>query len=219
MATNFNAIIDQIIVNPNDLTKQIDLNSDLSTSNSSTTIAIIGNGNTTLRLPGTVNDSIVTKTNISNIGPGLNLYNTSSPGDQIQFKSITNNSGINLTNNSDNLNINTTFGGNEFYFTLGSGLVVNYTAGVCILNSIITSIPAGSIILSNNVLQGTIFIDGSYSVVQSTNSIFENNVIPLAYYNTGVSNVTGITDKRSFINPNVVGATGRSHQPLIASHF
>lgn len=100
--------------------------------------------------------------------------------------------------------IDTQFGPNEYYVSIGSGLTANYTGGKANLyGNIVTNIN-GSLLLTSSTTNGTIFIDESGNVVQSTISTFSPNAIPLAYYTTNLTNITNITDARTFVNRGVM---------------
>jgi hypothetical protein len=107
---------------------------------------------------------------------------------------------ITITNGSGSINLDTTQGPNELVVTAGAGLNANYTAGRVGINNTFTNISASSIALTGSTTNGTIFVNASGVVSQSTSTTFSPNTVPLATYTTGVATITSITDVRTFIN-------------------
>src|SRR5581483_876502 len=127
--------------------------------------------------------------------------------------------GPGLSINNDGT-VGTTSGGNELLITIpgsggsGSGtqsigklsamalpLTIGYSGGRIILNGVEYNVRSGTIHLTPSVTNGTIFVDGTGTVVQSSSWLFPPMTVPLAYYDTSASAVTAVRDARVFLNP------------------
>jgi hypothetical protein len=96
----------------------------------------------------------------------------------------------------------------------GSGLAVNFTAGVARYNGTTTQVAAGTITLGASVTNGWIYVDID-GVVKSGASL-PNNVMAMAMFTTSGSAVTALVDEREDVDQNLVwGVVG----DIIASTY
>lgn len=82
----------------------------------------------------------------------------------------------------------------------GTGLAVNFTAGVGRFNGTTTSIAAGTITLGASITGGWVYVDID-GVVKSGTTL-PTNTMPLAQFTTSGSAVTALTDMRETIDQN-----------------
>ena len=161
------------------------------------------------------------------------IHSINANGGAQRFGDTTLQQGVGVTisdNGSGVFTVSTAGGASEFVVTNGGGLVADYTGGRVNINGIITDISGGTITLTAFTSNGTIFVSGGV-VAQSTSSVFGADVVPLAIYTTGVSTITSLTDKRTFINtnnvfdapitqtPNQANTIGTSNNYAMADHI
>lgn len=83
----------------------------------------------------------------------------------------------------------------------GTGLSVNYTAGVTRFNGVSTAVAAGSIALTASI-SGFVYADTDGVVKQSAS--LPNGAMPMASFTTSVGAVTALSDARELIDVNLV---------------
>lgn len=94
---------------------------------------------------------------------------------------------------------------------LGSGLVVNYTAGNARFNNITTLIPAGTITVPANTTNGWIYVDTD-GVVKATASL-PNGAMAMSLFTSVAASVTSTTDEREVVDQNTVWGLVGDIQP------
>ena len=90
------------------------------------------------------------------------------------------------------------------YYT-GAGLTVNYNSSDVRINGVFTTINPGTLLLTNAIATGAIYVDATTAVVTAnTTGVFPPNCVPLATYTTAGGNVTALSLVRTYIGNNVV---------------
>jgi len=85
----------------------------------------------------------------------------------------------------------------------GTGLSVNYQAGVVYINGTEYSIAAAAVVVGASVTAGYIYVDNTTHAVASGASL-PNNAIAMALFTTSASAVTSLNDAREFAARNLV---------------
>lgn len=87
----------------------------------------------------------------------------------------------------------------------GSGLTVTYNSGGVRINGVQIAVAASSLVLTNSVASGAIYVDPTTGLVAAnTTGLFPANCVPMATYTTSGGAVTALSLVRSFINGNIV---------------
>lgn len=83
-----------------------------------------------------------------------------------------------------------------------SGLLARYHSGVVMINGAVISVPSGTILLTDNTINGVVFMDNTGAVVQSSATSFSPNcVYPIALYTTSGGQITALVDFRTSLTP------------------
>jgi hypothetical protein len=116
--------------------------------------------------------------------------------------SLVNGTGMNITDNNGAFTFDVSRITPELEVTSGIGLIANYAAGRFSLNGVITNLSVGTVALTPLTTNGIIYVNSDGIVVQSVNTTFPNNSIPLATYTTNTNSIISLTDARSVLNDN-----------------